>query len=113
MNEKKKLTINMIASLFVFALTMGMNFFLSPYIIKNIGTEAYGFVSLANNFVNYATIITIALNSMASRFITIAIHKNDKELANKYFTSVLIANIVIIAVLVLPATGVVIWLDKI
>lgn len=113
MNEKKKLTINMIASLFVFALTMGMNFFLSPYIIKNIGTEAYGFVSLANNFVNYATIITIALNSMASRFITIAIHKNDKELANKYFTSVLIANIIIIAALVLPATGVVIWLDKI
>ena len=82
MDSKKQLTKNMIASLLVFAINMGVNFFLSPYIVKNIGTEAYGFVSLANNFVNYATIITLAINSMASRFITIAIHINNNVINN-------------------------------
>lgn len=27
-------------------------FFLSPYIIKTVGVEAYGFVGLANNFIS-------------------------------------------------------------
>lgn len=113
MHDKKKITINMIVSLAVFAINMGINFFLSPYIIKNIGTEAYGFVSLANNFVNYATIITLAINSMANRFITIAIHKKDNKSANRYFNSVLIANIITILVLIIPAIILVIKLDKI
>lgn len=113
MEDKKKLTINMIASLICFVINMGINFFLSPYIIKNIGTEAYGFVSLANNFVNYATIITIALNSMAERYITIALHKNKKEEANKYFTSVLVANIITLLVLVIPAIVIIMELENI
>ena len=112
MEDKKKITINMIASLICFAINMGINFFLSPYIIKNIGTEAYGFVSLANNFVNYATIITVALNSMAGRYITIAIHKNKEEDASKYFTSVLIANIIIILILIVPAIAIITRLEK-
>ena len=33
-----------------------INFLLTPYITDNIGIEAYGFVSLAKNFVNYAQI---------------------------------------------------------
>ncbi len=112
MNTKKQLAINMGASITCFIINLIINFFLSPYIIANVGTEAYGFVSLANNFVNYATIITIALNSMASRFITIAIHNNKKEEVNKYYTSILIANIFLITLLIIPAIVIVLYLEK-
>ena len=113
MSNGKRLAINMIATIVSFIVSMGTSFFLSPYVIEQVGVDAYGFVSLANNFVNYASIITLALNSMAGRFITIEIHKGNKEQANKYFNSVLIANLIISFTLLIPATILVIFLDKI
>lgn len=110
--KKKKLIINIVACLVSFVTVLGINFFLTPYITKNIGTDAYGFVSLANNFVNYASIITLALNSMSSRFISVAIFKGEKEEANKYFTSVFVANIVMILLLLIPSIFCVIYLNS-
>ncbi|MDU7455584.1 Polysaccharide biosynthesis protein [uncultured Clostridium sp.] len=109
----KALRINIVASLVAFIVNMGINFVLSPYIIENIGVDAYGFVSLANNFINYASLLTIALNSMAGRFITISLHKSDKESANKYFTSVFIANLIISIVLLLVSILSVIYIEEI
>ncbi len=113
MGNGKRLAINMVATIVAFIVNMGISFFLSPYVIEHVGVDAYGFVSLANNFVNYASIITLALNSMAGRFITIAIHKGNKEEANKYFNSVLLANIIICLVLLIPAIIMIIFLEKI
>lgn len=56
---------------------MGISFLLTPYIIDTVGKEAYGFVGIANNFVSYAKLITLALNALAMRFITIKIHENN------------------------------------
>ena len=103
MSKNKQMTINLIASLVLMFVNLGINFILSPYIINNIGEEAYGFVSLANNFVNYAMVFTVALNSMASRFITIEIHKNNLKNANEYFNSILYANLIIVGFLIVPA----------
>ena len=74
-SKSKQLLINIIASFVAFGVSMGINFFLSPYIVKTVGTEAYGFVQLANNFINYFSILTIALNSMSSRFISVSYFK--------------------------------------
>ena len=108
----KKLFINILACLVSFATTLGINFFLTPYITENVGTEAYGFVSLAINFVNYASIVTLAINSMASRFVSVSVFKKKYEDANRYFTSVLIANILIILILLIPSIFCVIYLEK-
>ena len=83
--KNKQLFINIIASFVSFGVGMGINFFLSPYIIENVGTEAYGFVQLANNFITYFSILTIALNSMSSRFISVSYFKDDILSANEYF----------------------------
>lgn len=93
--DKRPLIVNMVATILGFIISMGINFILSPYIVKAVGVEAYGFIGLANNFINYASILTIALNSMAGRFITISLHKKEIEKANKYFNSVFMANIII------------------
>ena len=92
--SSKRLMINMVSNIVSFIVSMGISFLLTPYIINTVGKEAYGFVGLANNFVSYAELITLALNSLAQRFITIKIHQNDFDGANKYFTSVTIANII-------------------
>ena len=111
MKKNKQLMINLITMVFVLVINILINFYLARYIVDVIGESAYGFVSLANNFVSYATIFTTALNSMASRFITLSIHKNETEDTNKFFSSVLIANALIIAILVIPSIILIMYLQ--
>ena len=95
MNKNKQLAINMTASFIAFAVSIGINFFLSPYIVENVGTEAYGFVQLSNNLVSYFSVLTIALNSMSSRFISVAYFRDDVRAANEYYSSTFFSNVIL------------------
>lgn len=103
--------INLISGIGVMITNICVSFFLSPYIIENIGIEANGFVSLANNFVAYADLIVTALNAMAARFITIAYVKEDYKKANLCYNSVFWGNWMIVAVLLLPAVCLITYLQ--
>jgi len=109
---KKQTAINLIAQVIAFMVNLGVSFFLTPFIVENIGVEANGFVSLANNFVEYAQLFTVALNSMAGRFITIKIHQKKDEDANKYFTSVFFANLFLSIIFTIVFSFVVIFLEN-
>ncbi|MCD8213341.1 MAG: MATE family efflux transporter [Campylobacter sp.] len=85
--------INLISSIIVFIVSMGINFFLTPYILKSLGNDAYGFVGLSNAVVSYASIITVAINSVSGRFVAYEWHKGEIERANGYYSSVLVVNI--------------------
>ncbi|PRR76502.1 lipopolysaccharide biosynthesis protein [Clostridium thermopalmarium] len=113
MTKNRQLTINIVSSIVAFATNLLINFFLSPYIVKTLGVEANGYVSLANNFITYATLVTIALNSMAGRFITIKIHQGDLKKANEYYTSVFIGNVILVAILLIPSILCIVYLEKI
>lgn len=102
-NQNKKTLLTLFTSMFAIVVTIATNFFLSPYIVETLGEEANGFTQLANNFVNYASLITVALNSMAGRFITMHYYKGDKEESNKFYSSIMIANVAIICFLIIPA----------
>ena len=73
LSTSKQMAINMVAAIVSFLIGTGINFVLAPYLVKELGSETYGFIGLANNFVQYATIVTSALNSMSGRFISIEI----------------------------------------
>ena len=111
--KNKQLVINMFANIFSFIINLGVSFLLTPYLINNVGKEAYSFFPLANNFIGYVNIITVALNSMASRFITIKIHENNNEEANKYFNSVLISNTIIAIIGSIPSMLFIIFIENI
>lgn len=113
MSEKKQTVINLVAKILSYGTTMLISFFLTPYLIARIGKEAYSFYPIANNFVNYMSVITVALNSMASRFITISLTQGDIKKANVYFVSVLYGNIIMSAILFIPLTAIVIFLEHI
>lgn len=108
----KQTGINFIAQVISFTINFCISFFLTPFIIEHIGVEANGFVTLANNFVDYAQLFTLAINSMAGRFITIKIHQKNFEDANKYFTSVIFANLFLSAVFACVFAVVIVFLDR-
>ncbi|MDD6795967.1 MAG: MATE family efflux transporter [Clostridiaceae bacterium] len=94
-NSKKQLSINICASFVAFIISISINFFLSRYIVKNVGADAYGFVDLSNNLLTYFSLLTIALNSMSSRFISIAYFKGNKIEADEYYSSTFFSNLLI------------------
>ena len=108
--NKKELMLNMIANIMSFALNTIISFFLTSFIVEQIGETANGFIKLSTDFTNYATLITIAINSMATRYIMISLERNQKN-AKKYYNSVIIANIVLSIVLLIPSIIVVLFCD--
>lgn len=98
MGDNRQLSRNMIYNMLLFVINLGISFFLTPYIVNNIGREAYGFIPLINNMIGYTSIITTAVGSMAGRFITMRLYKGDYEGASYYFNSVFLANIVLSAI---------------
>lgn len=110
-NKNSQLAINMIATVVSFFVTLGINFFLTPYIVSSLGAAAYGFVGLSNNIISYTQILTIALNSMAARFITIKYGQGDIEAASKYYSSVFYSNLLLSATIVVFAGVTVAYLD--
>ena len=113
MGDKKQLLVNMVASLVNFAVNIGIGFAITPFIVQRVGAEAYGFVGLANNMVGYASLFTIALNSVAGRFITVAYHQGDKKKADQYFSSTLSANVVLVIILSVVAIPLILNLNQV
>ncbi len=107
-SSKWQMSANLIANVASFISALFISFYTTPYITKHVGMEAYGLIGLAQNFTSYVTIITASLNSMASRFIVIELHKKNYDEANKFFNSVLMANtlcalmVILISVFMIP-----------
>lgn len=95
-----------------FLINMVITFFVTSFVIRNVGAEAYGFVGLANDFINYAQIIVIALNSMASRFVTLEIEKNDYIEVNKYCSSLFIMNAIVSVIISFFGTIIILNIDN-
>jgi len=99
--NKKKLYINLIANILSFIVQMAISFLLTPIIVNKVGDAAYGFIGLSNNFANYSSILTIVVNSMASRFITLELEKENIKEANKYYSTVFFMNIILSFIIIL------------
>ena len=113
MKNSRKIVYNISTVLIVFLINIVINFGLSSYIVEKIGQEAYGFISLANTFINYAAIISVALNSMGARFIAVELNKKNLISANEYFSSIFYGNIILTLILTIPSIIMILYLDNI
>lgn len=102
-STEKQIAINLFFSVVAFALNLCISFFVTPYITRQFGAEAYGFVKLADDFTGYAALLFTALNSMASRFIMLEKERGNSEQAQKYFSSITLANVVLSAIMTVPS----------
>ncbi len=99
LTDRKQTVLNLAAKIISYGTTFLISFFLTPYLVNKLGKEIYSFYPLANNFVSYMGIVTVALNGMASRFITIEVTKNEKRNVNEYISTVFFSNILMSVVL--------------
>ena len=88
--SKKRITINFIANIVSYAVSLGISFLLTPYLISQIGKAAYSFYPIANTFLNYIVILTNSMCSIATRFVAINLARNNKKEAKTYFNTALI-----------------------
>ncbi len=89
----KRQVLNLIASIVSFGINICISFFLSPFIVSNLGTEAYGYVGMITTFTSFTAVLTTALSSVTSRFIIIAQEQGDDKKANTYFNTTYFVNI--------------------
>ncbi len=99
---KNKIALNLIGQVASFIVTLGISFFLTPYIVDNLSSEVYGFVGLANNFVSYITLFTVAISGMLSRYVTVEYSKKNYEMASGYFSTAIISQAAIALALSVP-----------
>ena len=113
MSNKFYTILNLITGIFTVIVQFATSFFLSPFIVKALGAEANGYTQLAANFVMYATLLTTAFNSMASRFVSVAYHQGKTDKAKCYYSSVYVVNIGLIALLLPVSIAVALKLEHI
>lgn len=99
MGKAKRLLITLLSSGLATVMSFAVSFFLTPFITNSLGAEAYGFVTLAKNFVSYAVIISTALDSYATRYIAMEYHKGNFAMANRYVSSVFYGDFILASIL--------------
>lgn len=112
LGDNQKSALNITACIVLVAINTCINFFLSPFIVKHLGAEANGYITLANNFVSYFGLIITALNSMAGRFILIEIRRDNLKEANEYYSSVLFGDWILASILLIPCLILVFKLER-
>lgn len=104
---------NLSASFITFFTTAIITFWMTPFIISNIGTEAYGFIPLTQNLINTITIITVALSTVISRFFTVAITREGKLEAQKYYNTYIVASFFLSIIIMLIIILIILIINKI
>ena len=110
--SRRVIALNMFWSLLSLCINYLMNFLITPYVTNNIGVEAYGLVALANTFISYVDILAVGLNAFAGRFIAMAYYQKKLEKANRYFSSTILADLILACVLLAGGTVAIVQLDR-
>jgi len=100
---RRQSVLNMASQGIAFAFTLLLGFFLTPFVVKHIGSTANGFLALSANIMTYTSLIVIALNSMTGRFVAMAYFQHRVNDVKKYYSSVFIANVFVCLILTIPA----------
>ena len=101
--KSRTIVLNILWSVLAVIVNYGMNFAITPYVTNNIGIAAYGFVNMANTFITYVDILAVALNAFAGRYISIAYHRGDFDEARSFYSSVIIADAILGAIVAIPS----------
>ena len=92
------MTSNLLFSLASVAASAVSSLLLVPLYSTYMGLDAYGYVALGLTFVNVSTVLSLAITSMASRYIVVTLNK-DPSRANQYFSSIAVSCVAVATVI--------------
>jgi membrane protein EpsK len=95
-----RLIVNLVTNIGVFGFNVLVGVWYTPYLIRHLGTDAYGIIPLISQITSYMIIVTATLNSATNRFVTLALEQNDDEEANRYFNTALFGSGLLVLLLV-------------
>src|SRR5262249_24646763 len=98
-----RFALNLVSNVAQLVLTMIVGAWYVPFLVRRLGPAAYGLIPLASSITSYMALITLALNSAVSRYLTIAIEQQDHERANLIFNTSFWGNLGLTLLLLLPA----------
>ena len=112
-NKYIKVFLSIFAGGAAYVINYIISFILTPFITDSFGTEAYGFVSLARQFTQYAAILTVALSSFAARHIAVEYYHKSREKANIYYSSAFYGELTLSTVIFIIGIAAIPFLEKI
>lgn len=89
----KKISLSMIFSILSVMLSCLIAFLLTKFLVNEFGSEANGYYSLAKTITSYLSVLSVAINSFASRYIAIEFNKKNYDGSSSYFSTVVFANL--------------------
>ena len=104
-NSNKRLAKNTLIMYLRMFITVGISFYTSRVVLKNLGVSDYGVYNVVGGFVTMFYIITTAMSGSISRFLTVELGKGDsKRLNDTFCMSINIQLLFAIVVIVLGET---------
>jgi membrane protein EpsK len=110
--DRLRHVVNLGANLGQLGLSLLVGVWYVPFLVRHLGTAAYGLIPLSTALTSYMALITLALNSAVSRYLTIALEKEDHSQANLIFNTTFWGSLALTAILLVPAALGVIYLDR-
>jgi len=103
---------NISSNLVVVLLNMLISLWYTPFLVRGLGSELFGFIPLATSVTNFLGIITLSLNTTSGRFLTIELGKNNTSRANQIFNTTLVGSLFLISFTIPFALGLVILIPN-
>lgn len=105
---KTQLPRNSFFQLLAFGTQVGIGIWLVPYLIRHLGTAAYGLIPVAGILTEYVSLISHSISTAVNRFLTIALQRDDLDEANRIFSTAFYSYLAI-GLLQVPFFVLVIW----
>ncbi|MDR1405025.1 MAG: lipopolysaccharide biosynthesis protein [Candidatus Methanoplasma sp.] len=86
----KRLAPNMVTNVIRTVLTAMIGLLLVPYYIGELGSAVYAILPLATSVTSYVLVVSDEITNAFSRYLVISIHRNDREEANRVYTTTII-----------------------
>ncbi|MEC1428224.1 MATE family efflux transporter [Bacillus sonorensis] len=109
----KTFILNLGANMASFLLSVLFSMWLTPFVIQTLGVEAFGFVHLTQNMINYFSIITVALSAVVVRFFSVSAHRGALDEARGYMNTYIVSSIILSFILFFPLAGTSFFIDRI
>jgi len=84
---KTQIILNVASNYFIIGYNLIVGVIMAPFLIKKLGIEMYGIISLVNTIPSYILVFTTGLSNSATRFMAIAMQDKDLDETNMYFYS--------------------------
>jgi len=89
-----------------------INLLATPYIIRHLGVESFGIVGVINTLISFMAIATSSLTSTVGRNLTLAVERQEYEVANKEISTAVFGLLRLSAISFLPLCALSIFIDR-